>query len=152
MVLFYPAGGVMDRFGRSWVALPSMVVLAVGMVLLPLAHSFGTLTAVAVVLGIGNGIGAGLVMTLGADASPADGRVQFLGGWRLMADLGNAAGPAAISAITVAFPLGAAAVAMGAAALVGAGWLRVWLPRFDPVSPAHWRAPGRSRQVGGFGP
>jgi MFS family permease len=142
----------MDRFGRSWVALPSMVVLAVGMVLLPLAHSFGTLTAVAVVLGIGNGIGAGLVMTLGADASPADGRVQFLGGWRLMADLGNAAGPAAISAITVAFPLGAAAVAMGAAALVGAGWLRVWLPRFDPVSPAHWRAPGRSRQVGGFGP
>jgi hypothetical protein len=91
-------------------------------------------------------------MTLGADASPADGRVQFLGGWRLMADLGNAAGPAAISAITVAFPLGAAAVAMGATALVGAGWLRVWLPRFDPVSPARWRAPGRSRQVGGFGP
>jgi MFS family permease len=152
MLLFYPAGGVMDRFGRSWVALPSMVVLAVGMALLPLAHSFATLTAVAVVLGIGNGIGAGLVMTLGADASPADGRVQFLGGWRLMADLGNAAGPAAISAITVAFPLGAAAVAMGAAALVGAGWLRVWLPRFDPVSPARWRAPGRTRQVGGFGP
>jgi hypothetical protein len=41
---------------------------------------------------------------------------------------------------------------MGATALVGAGWLRVWLPRFDPVSPARWRAPVRSRQVGGFGP
>jgi MFS family permease len=136
MLLFYPAGGVMDRFGRSWVALPSMVVLAVGMALLPLAHSFATLTAVAVVLGIGNGIGAGLVMTLGADASPADGRVQFLGGWRLMADLGNAAGPGAVSVITVAFPLGAAAVAMGAATLVGAGWLRVWLPRFAPISRA----------------
>ena len=134
MLLFYPAGGVMDRYGRIWVALPSMVVLGVGMALLPLAHSFAALTAAAVVLGLGTGMGSGLVMTLGADASPEDARVQFLGGWRLMADLGNAAGPAAISLITIAFPLGAAAVAMGGAALVGAGWLRVWLPRFDPVS------------------
>jgi MFS family permease len=136
MLLFYPAGGVMDRWGRMWVAVPSMVVLGVGMVLLPLAHSFATLTAAAVVLGVGNGIGAGLVMTLGADAAPVDARVQFLGGWRLMADVGNAAGPAAVSAITVVFPLGVAAVAMGAAALVGAGWLRVWLPHFDPVCRA----------------
>jgi MFS family permease len=136
MLLFYPAGGVMDRHGRMWVALPSMVVLGLGMALLPLAHSFASLTAAAAVLGIGNGIGAGLVMTLGADASPADGRVQFLGGWRLMADLGNASGPVAISAITVAFPLAVAAVAMGAAALLGAGWLRIWLPRFDPTSQA----------------
>lgn len=136
MLLFYPAGGVMDRYGRMWVALPSMVVLGVGMALLPLAHSFATLTGAAVVLGLGNGIGAGLVMTLGADASPADGRVQFLGGWRLMADLGNAAGPGAVSALTVVFPLGVAALAMGAAALVGAGWLRVWLPQFDPRSSA----------------
>lgn len=133
MLLFYPAGGVMDRYGRMWVAVPSMVVLGVGMLLLPLASSFGTLTAVAVVLGVGNGIGAGLVMTLGADASPDDSRMQFLGGWRLMADLGNASGPAAVSAITVAFPLAAAAAVMGSAAFVGAGWLRVWLPRFDPI-------------------
>lgn len=134
MLLFYPAGGVMDRFGRMWVALPSMVVLGAGMALLPLTHSFGTLTAVAVLLGLGNGIGAGLVMTLGADASPPDARVQFLGGWRLMADLGNATGPALISVLTLAVPLAAAAVAMGGVALFGAGWLRVWVPRYDPVS------------------
>ncbi len=104
MLLFYPAGGVMDRFGRMWVALPSMVILAAGMALLPLAHSFGSLTAVAVVLGLGNGIGAGLVMTLGADAAPPDARMQFLGGWRLMADLGNASGPALIGVITLVAP------------------------------------------------
>ncbi len=143
MLLFYPAGGVMDRFGRLWVALPSMVVLAVGLALLPLAHSFATLTAVAAVLGLGNGIGAGLVMTLGADAAPFEARVQFLGGWRLMADLGNAAGPAIVGAITLVAPLGVAAVAMGVAALGGAGWLRLWVPRFDPVSR------GRSREAPG---
>jgi len=134
MLLFYPAGGVMDRFGRMWVAVPSMLVLGVGMFLLPLTHTFAALTAVAVVLGIGNGIGSGLVMTLGADASPADARVQFLGGWRLMSDSGNAAGPAVISGLTTVIPLAGAAVAMGAVAVVGAGWLRVWVPRFDPVS------------------
>lgn len=134
MLLFYPAGGVMDRFGRMWVAVPSMLVLGVGMALLPVTHSFAALTAVAVVLGLGNGIGSGLVMTLGADASPTDARVQFLGGWRLMSDSGNAAGPAIISALTTVIPLAGAAVAMGAVALVGAGWLRVWVPRFDPVS------------------
>ncbi|MDQ6896699.1 MAG: MFS transporter [Actinomycetota bacterium] len=133
MLLFYPAGEVMDRFGRMWVALPSMVILAAGMALLPLAHSFGSLTAVAVVLGLGNGIGAGLVMTLGADAAPPDARVQFLGGWRLMADLGNASGPALIGVITLVAPLGVAAAVMGAGALGGAGWLRLWVPRFDPI-------------------
>lgn len=134
MLLFYPAGEVMDRFGRVWVAVPSMLVLGGGMALLPLTQSFLGLTAVAVVLGIGNGIGSGLVMTLGADASPADARAQFLGGWRLMSDSGNAAGPAVVSALTTVVPLAAAAVAMGAVAVAGAAWLRVWVPRFDPAS------------------
>ncbi len=145
MLLFYPAGGVMDRFGRMWVALPSMVILAAGMALLPLAHSFGSLTAVAVVLGLGNGIGAGLVMTLGADAAPPDARVQFLGGWRLMADLGNASGPALIGVITLVAPLGVAAAVMGAGALGEAGWLRLWVPRFDPIVRGA-RGGGRARR------
>lgn len=143
MLLFYPAGGVMDRYGRMWVAIPSMVVLGVGMMLLPLTGSFGSLTAVAVLLGFGNGIGAGLVMTLGADASPDDGRTLFLGGWRLMSDVGGAGGPGLVSALTLVAPLGAAAVAMGMVALVGAGWLRVWVPRFDPVRRAAGAAPSR---------
>jgi MFS family permease len=144
MLLFYPAGKVMDRFGRTWVALPSMLVLGVGMALLPLAHNAVTLTVVTVVLGLGNGIGAGLVMVLGADAAPPDARVQFLGGWRLMADVGNAAGPTLISLFTLAWPLAAAAVAMGGIALLGAGWLRVWVPRYDPVARAASEPGGRT--------
>ena len=136
MLLFYPAGAVMDRHGRMWVAVPSMLVLGGGLAALPLTHAMGTLTAVAVLLGIGNGIGSGLVMTLGADASPPDARTQFLGGWRLMADGGNAMGPLLISALTAVGPLAVAAVAMGGLAICGAGWLRVWVPRFDPRSRA----------------
>ena len=123
MLLFYPAGAVMDRFGRAWIAVPTVVVLGLGMMALPLTHSMLTLTVVALVMALGNGIGSGIVMTLGADAAPADARPQFLGGWRLFADFGLSAGPLLVSAITLVAPLAAACVALGALSLaVAAGW------------------------------
>ncbi|GAA1884102.1 MFS transporter [Lapillicoccus jejuensis] len=146
MLLFYPGGTVMDRFGRVFVVVPSLVVLGIGMALLPLTGTFAWVTAVATLLGLGNGIGSGVVMTLGADASPDRDRAQFLGGWRLMSDAGNAAGPALLSAVTVVAPLAVGCVALGGLALVGAGWMRVWVPRFDPVSR---RTLARRRGMGG---
>jgi MFS family permease len=140
MLLFYPSGWLMDRYGRVAAAVPSMLVLGLGMALLPLATSLVAVTAAATVLGVGNGLGAGLIMTLGADASPADGRAQFLGGWRLCADLGRAAGPLALSALTAVLSLGASAVVLGVGAVLGAGWLRIWVPRHDPTRPLRGRA------------
>lgn len=135
MLLFYPSGWVMDRFGRVAVAVPSMLVLGLGMALLPLTSTLVAVTAAATVLGFGNGIGSGLIMTLGADASPTVGRAQFLGGWRLMADVGRAAGPLALSAASAVMTLGASAVVLGALACLGAGWLGIWVPRHDPIRP-----------------
>lgn len=135
MLLFYPAGWAMDRFGRVYIAVPSMLVLGLGMVLVPFASTFWALVVVATVLGIGNGIGSGILMTLGADASPEVGRAQFLGGWRLMGDIGWASGPALVSAVAVVASLGTASVVMGVVAWVGAAWLKVWVPRFDPIRP-----------------
>ncbi|MEO7751891.1 MAG: MFS transporter [Terracoccus sp.] len=133
MLLFYPSGWLMDRFGRVAAAVPSMLVLGVGMALLPLATTLVAVTVVATVLGVGNGLGAGLIMTLGADASPVEGRAQFLGGWRLCADTGRAVGPLTLSALTAVMTLGAAAVVLGVAAVAGAWWLRLWVPRHDPT-------------------
>ncbi len=134
MLLFYPAGWVMDRYGRMLVAVPALLVMGLGMALLPLTHAFWPFTLVGVVLGVGNGISAGIMLTLGADVAPVEGRAQFLGGWRLMADSGWALGPALISAIAAVASLGLAAVALGVVSLVGAGWMRVWVPRYDPIS------------------
>src|SRR3954469_22813620 len=131
-VLFYPAGWVVARCGRVAAAVPSMLVLGLGMALLPLATSLVAVTAVATVLGLGNGLGAGLIMTLGADASPPEGRAQFLGGWRLCADLGRAAGPLALSGLSAVVSLGAASVLLGMGAVAGGGRLRIWVPRHAP--------------------
>jgi MFS family permease len=74
MLLFYPAGKVMDRWGRRWVAVPAMGLLALAHVLLPLSTTVAGLAAVAMLMGVGNGLSSGLIMTLGADVSPAAGR------------------------------------------------------------------------------
>src|SRR5690606_20875312 len=46
MLLSYPAGMVMDRMGRRWVVVPSMLILGMSLVLLPLTAALGTYTAV----------------------------------------------------------------------------------------------------------
>ena len=134
MLLFYPGGAIMDRYGRVFVAVPSMVVLGLGFLLLPLTHVTPAIAAVAGLMGLGNGISAGVVMTLGADVAPPESRAQFLGGWRLCADVGNAAGPLIVSAVTVVAPLAAAAVTMGLLTWTGVGWLARWIPRRVGVS------------------
>ena len=72
MLLFYPGGAIMDRFGRVYVAVPAMIVLGLGFVLLPLTDGPVSVGVVAAIMGLGNGISAGIVMTLGADASPSE--------------------------------------------------------------------------------
>ncbi len=133
MLLFYPAGSVMDRFGRIWVAVPCVVLLGIGIVLLPLTHSAVAVTAAALVAGVGNGMGSGIVMTLGADSAPQWGRSQFLGGWRFVSVLGGSGSPALIGLVTAEAGLAAACVTLGGVALVGTGWLAYWVPRYDPV-------------------
>jgi MFS family permease len=132
MLLFYPGGAIMDRFGRVYVAVPSMIVLGLGFLLLPLTSGPTTVGLVAALMGLGNGISSGVVLTLGADASPSQNRAQFLAGWRLCSDLGNAAGPLVISAVSAVATLAAAAVTMGLITWAGSAWLIKWVPAYAP--------------------
>ena len=135
ILLFYPGGAIMDRFGRVYVAVPTMIVLGLGFVLLPLTTGATSVCLVAALMGLGNGISSGIVLTLGADASPQQDRAQFLGGWRVCSDLGNAAGPLVISAVSAFAPLAVAAVTMGLLTWAGAGWLVKWVPAYAPRRP-----------------
>ena len=137
MLLFYPGGAIMDRFGRAYVAVPSMIVLGLGFLLLPLTSAPTSVGLVAALMGLGNGISSGVVLTLGADASPSHDRAQFLAGWRLCSDLGNAAGPLIVSAVSALATLAAAAVTMGLLTWAGSSWLAKWVPRYAP--PPHRR-------------
>lgn len=138
ILLFFPGGAIMDRFGRWFVCVPSMFVMSVGLLLLPLSHTQVAITLVACVIGLGNGVSSGIVLTLGADAAPRFGRTQFLAGWRMLADTGNAAGPLMISAAASVAGLGPAALVVGVFGLLGGFWLSHWVPRTpDQLAALH---------------
>jgi MFS family permease len=143
MALFYPSGKVMDRHGRLAVAVPSMLILGAAMAVLPLTGGVVGLTAVAMVMSFGNGIGSGIVMTLGADVAPPDNRRRFLSMWRLMSDTGNALGPVIVSAVAGVWALAAGIVAVAGVGLLAAGGLALWAPRYSPFAT---RAMMRTRQ------
>lgn len=85
----------------------------------------------ALLLGIGNGMGSGVVMTLGADVAPAADRAAFLGAWRLLYDAGSAAGPLGLSAGAALGSLAGGVWAM--AGFSAAAALALWkmVPRFS---------------------
>ncbi|OVZ55378.1 MFS transporter [Pigmentiphaga sp. NML080357] len=132
MSVFYPAGTIMDRHGRLWVALPSALLMGFALMATSLTTGVATFLIVSLILGFGNGISSGIVMTLGADASPAHGRTEFLGIWRLIADLGNSLGPVVLSAITAVASLAVGVAAIGTLGLAAAAVFWKWLPANRP--------------------
>lgn len=128
----YPAGHLMDRFGRAFVALPSILILAVSYFAVPFTSNVVAFTAVAVVMGIGNGFGNGVIMTLGADIAPATGRAEFLAAWRLTHDAGFLLGPLSISLVVALISLPVAIFTVSGLSGLGAGLLGRYIPRYAP--------------------
>jgi MFS family permease len=121
-----PGGWLMDRHGRTVVAIPVVLSAAVATLLLPFTDSVASLCAVVALIAVGNGLGSGIVMTLGADLAPALGRSQFLGGWRLCGDLGTSGGPLVVGAVASVAPLATACLVIGALGLAGTAWVGYW--------------------------
>ncbi|GAB6858491.1 MFS transporter [Microbacterium xylanilyticum] len=134
--LFYASGQVMDRFGRLWAALPAMVLMGLGFLTLSLTHDADTKVLwfgmIAAVLGVGNGLSSGILLTLGADVAPQSEPAAFLGSWRTLTDAGGAVAPLLFSGIAALSSLAIGAAIMGAIGILGAiGFLR-FIPRFVP--------------------
>lgn len=134
--LFYASGQVMDRFGRLWAAMPAMVLMGAGFLALSFTHDvdsavlwFGMFAAV---LGVGNGLSSGILLTLGADVAPKTEPAAFLGSWRTLTDAGGAIAPLLISAVIALASLPIAAATMGVIGLVGAAGFLRWIPKFVP--------------------
>lgn len=136
--LFFVSGQVMDRFGRLWSALPSMVGLGVGHLGLALTHGLPSAVAwfigIAMFLSVANGVGSGILMTFGADLAPKHDPAPFLGAYRFTGDAGNAIAPLAVSALTAAASISIAAAVLGVVGLLGAGLIARWVPRYLPRS------------------
>jgi MFS family permease len=78
--------------------------------MIPVASGFAGLLAAAAVIGLGNGLGSGTMMTLGADLAPEGATGEFLGIWRLIGDAGAFIGPVAVGLLASAAGLRGSAV------------------------------------------
>lgn len=137
--LFYASGQIMDRFGRIWSALPSMIGLGAGHLVLAFTHNLPSnvewFIAVAMFLSLANGVGSGILMTLGADLAPKANPAPFLGAWRFTGDFGGAVAPLAVAGVTALVSLSIASGVMGVVGLFGAVLLGRYIPRYAPRHP-----------------
>lgn len=136
MSLFYPAGWLMDTFGRKYAIVPCFLIQSIGMLLVPLATGFWGLLAATCLIGFGNGLGSGTMMTLGADLAPKHALGEFLGVWRLIGDGGGLISPLLIGAIADAFTLGAGTVVIALVGLAGTSLFAFGVPETNKQARA----------------
>ncbi|CAN5348499.1 MFS transporter [soil metagenome] len=134
--LFYTGGQIMDRYGRLASALPSMIGLGIGHLVLAFTHDLSSNTAwfigAAMLLSVANGLGSGILMTIGADLADKSNPAPFLGAWRFTGNSGGAIAPLLIAGITAVASIAVAAGVMGVLGMLGAGVLVRYLPRYIP--------------------
>lgn len=128
MLLFYPAGWIMDNLGRKFAIVPSFTGQGIGMALIPFTLNAWGLLGAACVMGFFNGFSAGAMMTLGSDLAPEDTRGEFLGVWNLIGDAGSAGSPMIVGAIANILSLQPAAWAIAGAGFVAAALFAFFVP------------------------
>lgn len=140
LLLFPVAGWVMDRFGRLVAIVPAFGLIAVGLVVLGLADGTIAVLVGGVIIGVGNGLSAGTMLTLGSDLAPVEAPGQFLAGILTIQEGGRIIGPLLVGAVGAAFGLGAAAFALAATLVLAIGWIAVVIGETGRASAAFDRA------------
>lgn len=128
--LFYTSGQIMDRWGRRAAAVPTTIGLSLTHIFMFLAIDEPTFLIFAVLMSLANGLGSGLVLTLGADLAPDDARAEFLAGFRLLVDAGVAAAPPILAALTAVVGLGTGMAGFGVIGLGTSFLFYKYIPRF----------------------
>ncbi|MFL2764370.1 MAG: MFS transporter [Dehalococcoidia bacterium] len=128
MILFLPAGYIMDKRGRKWMSIPTCFILALGLFLIPLTGNIWSFVAVSILIGFGNGLGSGAMMVLGSDLAPPGYSGEFLGIWKLIGDTSASSTPILIGQIANILTLGISSVFMGVIGVVGGLGMYLFVP------------------------
>lgn len=126
LVLMVPGGYFKDVLGRSPILVICLLVYGAGFLLAPWWQASEGFIVAVVIMSIGNGLGAGINMTIGADLSPARGRARFLSIWAMFSQSGVLGGPLLISGLLLVASLPAAMTAVGIFTITGAAWSAGW--------------------------
>ena len=126
LVFMFLGAYIKDRLGRVATLVACLTIFGAGFIAMV---TMPTLTGMIVSVGImavGNGLGAGVNMTIGADLSPRIGRARFLGIWAIFNNGGKLAGPSVIALVIAIASLRFGVLFTGFVAIAGAVWVLVW--------------------------
>lgn len=121
LLLFPVAGVLMDKFGRLTAIVPAFCLMGLGLMLLAFADTGLMVTLAGGVIGIGNGLSSGTMMTLGADLAPEDSTSQFLAAFASLQDWGSILGPLVVGWVATGIGLSASAAALAVVTFIGVG-------------------------------
>lgn len=133
-LFFYTGGWIIDKFGRLWNAVPSTLGLSIFFILLAITPNFSNpvfwFWVVMILLSISNGIGTGILLTLGSDLADIKDPSSFLGAWRFTGGIGTAIAPVFISAVTAVTSLPLAVALLGLSGFAGVTLLMKFVPKY----------------------
>jgi MFS family permease len=123
--LAYPAGVLVDRYGRKAVIVPATLLTSVSMLLFLLAPSYAWFVAASLVWSTAQGVGGVAPAAYAADVAPPRMNAAAMSLYRTLADSGYVVGPIVLGFVTDAFGIDAA-LATGAGLLAIVGALFAW--------------------------
>ena len=130
--LFYLSGIIMDRFGKFWASVPTLLALGTAYLFSFMVTDLFSFWVLAAVTALANALSAGINMILGADLAPEGSRSEFLASFRMLTSGGVAFAPAMISVLTATVGLAGALAATGLLNFVGAFLFWRYLPIYAP--------------------
>jgi MFS family permease len=122
LVVIYPSGVLVDRYGRKSVIVPATFMAGISLVLFLLAPSYAWFLAGCVAWSLASGVGGAAPAAYAADVAPPGMNAAAMSGFRMLADLGYVVGPIALGLATdlvgADLTLGGSAVLLAATALI----------------------------------
>ena len=140
LMLFPVAGVLMDRVGRLAAMIPSFALIAAGLVILGAADTTFWAVVAGAVMGVGNGLGSGALLTFGSDLAPSEAPGPFLAAIAVIQDAGKVIGPLVVGFVGSAASLGTASFVLAGLMVVVIVWMLLVIgetsERDDPTTSA----------------
>ena len=130
--LFYLSGIIMDKHGKFWASVPTLLTLGSVYLFTFLVTDLASFWILASLTALANALSAGINMVLGADLAPPGSRSEFLAVFRFIISGGVVVSPALISLLTAFIGLSGAMASAGMLNFLGAYLFWRYLPVYAP--------------------
>ena len=95
--------------------------MAIGLFVLGLVDTTTGVVVAGALIGVGNGLSSGTMLTLASDLAPQESPSQFIAGFSAIQDGGQMVGPLLVGVVADAFGLGTSSMFLGVLLLAGVG-------------------------------